>query len=260
MTGAQQVPSGWYDDGSGRQRWWDGEQWTDKFADQQETRHPSKAASALTALNAKREQWQDKRETQKTEKQKNAEADREAAIEAASTVAALNRPIYEFMSHIEGKNAKVQIWSDRIEWERKAVSSRKVAAGAMTLGLTLLASGIRGKDTDLVPMKSVTSVTSKKGAGFNTVVRVNTAGGAVEFRVAHKEAEAARKVINELILTRDQPVIQVVIPAPVAEASAPATSTPDITAQLIQLGQLRDAGILTDDEFNAKKAELLSRF
>ena len=26
------VPAGWYDDGSGRQRWWDGEQWTDHYA------------------------------------------------------------------------------------------------------------------------------------------------------------------------------------------------------------------------------------
>ena len=26
------VPAGWYDDGSGRQRWWDGEQWTDTYA------------------------------------------------------------------------------------------------------------------------------------------------------------------------------------------------------------------------------------
>lgn len=26
------TPAGWYDDGSGRQRWWDGERWTDLFA------------------------------------------------------------------------------------------------------------------------------------------------------------------------------------------------------------------------------------
>lgn len=26
------VPAGWYDDGSGRQRWWDGAQWTEHFA------------------------------------------------------------------------------------------------------------------------------------------------------------------------------------------------------------------------------------
>ncbi|MFK4762909.1 DUF2510 domain-containing protein [Microbacterium sp. ZW T5_45] len=26
------MPAGWYDDGSGRQRWWDGQKWTDQFA------------------------------------------------------------------------------------------------------------------------------------------------------------------------------------------------------------------------------------
>ncbi len=28
-----ETPAGWYDDGSGRQRWWDGQQWTDRYAD-----------------------------------------------------------------------------------------------------------------------------------------------------------------------------------------------------------------------------------
>jgi hypothetical protein len=26
------MPAGWYDDGSGRQRWWDGTEWTERFA------------------------------------------------------------------------------------------------------------------------------------------------------------------------------------------------------------------------------------
>ena len=30
-----QAKAGWYDDGSGRQRWWDGQLWTDKFQDPQ---------------------------------------------------------------------------------------------------------------------------------------------------------------------------------------------------------------------------------
>lgn len=38
--------AGWYDDGSGRQRWWDGTQWTEHFADQQV------AASATVASTA----------------------------------------------------------------------------------------------------------------------------------------------------------------------------------------------------------------
>jgi hypothetical protein len=44
-------------------------------------------------------------------------------------------------------------------------------------------------------------------------------------------------------------------PAPPASSSAPS----DPLAQLKQLGELRDAGIVTPEEFEAKKAELLSR-
>ena len=42
-------------------------------------------------------------------------------------------------------------------------------------------------------------------------------------------------------------------------AVAPAAQ-PDITEQLTKLASLRDAGILTDEEFAAKKAEILARF
>lgn len=31
------TPAGWYDDGSGRQRWWDGQQWTEQYAPDTET-------------------------------------------------------------------------------------------------------------------------------------------------------------------------------------------------------------------------------
>lgn len=36
----QQAAPGWYNDGSGRQRWWDGAQWTANFADQQHQVQP----------------------------------------------------------------------------------------------------------------------------------------------------------------------------------------------------------------------------
>ena len=39
----------------------------------------------------------------------------------------------------------------------------------------------------------------------------------------------------------------------------PAASAESITDQIKKLGELRDAGFLTNDEFNAKKAELLAR-
>lgn len=36
------TPAGWYDDGSGRQRWWDGQQWTEHYAPEQ---NPASAES-----------------------------------------------------------------------------------------------------------------------------------------------------------------------------------------------------------------------
>ena len=35
------VAAGWYDDGSGAQRWWDGQQWTDRFQEQAPVDSPS---------------------------------------------------------------------------------------------------------------------------------------------------------------------------------------------------------------------------
>ena len=46
-----------------------------------------------------------------------------------------------------------------------------------------------------------------------------------------------------------------------AQPAQPATASqaPDVMDQLKKLGELRDAGVLTDEEFEVKKAELLSR-
>src|SRR3954447_20570616 len=47
-------------------------------------------------------------------------------------------------------------------------------------------------------------------------------------------------------------------PPPPAPAPAPAAGGGDLIAQLQKLGELRDAGILTEKEFWAKKAKLLA--
>lgn len=47
-------------------------------------------------------------------------------------------------------------------------------------------------------------------------------------------------------------------PAPAPAAAEPAGGlTDELVDQLTKLGQLRDSGILTEDEFSAKKAKLL---
>ncbi|MDV8004316.1 SHOCT domain-containing protein [Rhodococcus sp. IEGM 1318] len=49
------------------------------------------------------------------------------------------------------------------------------------------------------------------------------------------------------------------VPASPPEAAPPMTTAPDAIEQLTKLGQLRDAGILTEDEFAQKKADILAR-
>jgi hypothetical protein len=46
-------------------------------------------------------------------------------------------------------------------------------------------------------------------------------------------------------------------PPPAAPAAPAATGENDMLAQLEKLGQLRDAGVLTDEEFAAQKARIL---
>jgi hypothetical protein len=164
------------------------------------------------------------------------------------------QPLYEFTSHISGKNAKVQIFPDRIEWNlARGVSGGKITAGLMTGGLSLLATGVKnGKaGSEMIPVKSISSVTTKRDGMLNTLVQVVTSGNTIDFRVSHGEAAHIRGVLNDLILRG---------PAPAFTHSAPAPAqAPDVAGQLAQLGQLRDAGVLTAAEFDAKKAELLAR-
>ena len=48
-------------------------------------------------------------------------------------------------------------------------------------------------------------------------------------------------------------------PPPPAAAATPVNDTNELLAQLKQLGELRDAGVLTDNEFQAQKARILAR-
>lgn len=163
-------------------------------------------------------------------------------------------PLYSFTSHIGGKNATVFIYADRVEWLRaRGVSGAKVTAGVLTAGLSVLATGVKnGKSgTEMIPVKSISSVTTERDGMMNSKVSVITAGNTVDFRVSHKEAKIVKDTLTQLMLSGG---------APAAPAAAPAAAPqPDVTAQLHQLASLRDAGVLTEEEFSAKKAELLSR-
>ena len=171
-------------------------------------------------------------------------------------------PFFTFTSHIEGKNAKVSVYRDRIEWKRpRGVSGGKVTAGILTVGVSLLATGVKdGKSgTEMIPVKSISSVTTSRDGLLNSKVSVITSGNTVDFRVSHSEAAKVKEVLTQLILgTHPTQQAGQSSPSPQAPSVPPATHG-DVMEQLTKLGELKAAGIITEAEFEGKKAELLRR-
>jgi hypothetical protein len=110
-----------------------------------------------------------------------------------------DKPIHTFTSHIAGKNAKVSIYPDRVEWSRAGMSAGKVTAGLLTGGLSMLATGVRNKDTEMIPVRAITSVSTKKEM-LNTTVNVTASGAVVGFRVSHGEAAKVKETLQRLML------------------------------------------------------------
>jgi len=84
---------------------------------------------------------------------------------------------------------------------------------------------------------------------------------------AIRPLEAKIAVIDQDVRNLDAGVLQVeqwiaqnpAEPAPKRAAAPRAAKEPDVVDQLERLGKLRDAGVITADEFEAKKRDLLDR-
>ena len=96
------------------------------------------------------------------------------------------------------------------------------------------------------------SVCGSSKEGFRTKVTVYASGNNIDFRFAHDEAHAFKAAIQELLLS---PAHSAVPPAPAPEAQPTATADP--VEQIERFGALRDKGLLSEEEFQAKKREIL---
>ncbi|WIB64609.1 DUF2510 domain-containing protein [Curtobacterium sp. MCBD17_040] len=257
---------GWYDDGQGQRRWWDGTKWTEKTSDSAVVSAPSGFAARVAggifskAKDAAGQAASEVRDNLTNAVSGAARARRD--LEASDVLQPeLAQPLYEVVSHIDGKNATVRLWPDRLEWERgRGVSGVKVALGIMTSGASFLATGIKGgKDAyEMLPLEHVSGVGNKKDGLLYHRVEVGTAGGTVSFRVKREDAAQFREAILQQLRARAAAPTIVELAAPVGAApSLPAQ--PDHMQQLQQLGALRDAGVLSEEEFAAKKTEILAR-
>ena len=98
-------------------------------------------------------------------------------------------------SHIGGKNATVAIYPDRIEWERKG----RVTATRLMTGAALVGKARKGGSTEMMPIRAITSVTTKKDGLTQWAVQVIAPGNTLDMRVSKDEAEQIKRTLLQLM-------------------------------------------------------------
>lgn len=221
------TPAAWHPDpaGSGRMRWWDGTQWTDHYQD---------AAPASPAA---------------------APRDPDTLWEAAG------KPL----TGIGG--GRYRLTSKYLFFERGTLSksSQQIPINEVH--------DVDAKQSMAQRARGIGTITLnvQRSTGPETVVIEDVPGHREGVDAINRAAHAERERLQSRANTQTfqhagapgggHPAVA---PAPVAAAApaqAPAggTSQDDVFAMLERLGKLRDAGVVTPDEFEAKKAELLGR-
>jgi len=89
---------------------------------------------------------------------------------------------------------------------------------------------------------------------MGSTIRMFASGNTVEVKYVN-DRRAMAELVSVVKSRMGRSAAQPAAVAPVA----PIAGQPDLLDAIRKLGELRDAGLLTDDEFQAKKAQLLAR-
>lgn len=170
--------------------------------------------------------------------------------------AAKNKMRVKFGAGREIKRLESYLW-DGETVQRMTTGTYGKGTGLVVLTdrrLLFVQDGVMSKTTEDFPMDKVSSVQWTSGMLTGDIV-IFASGNKSEIKTVNKDDG---KEIVDLIRHRLSAPPQSPPAAPQAAAPPPAAAA-DPIEQLKRLGELRDAGIVTDAEFEAKKAELLSR-
>lgn len=133
--------------------------------------------------------------------------------------------------------------------------------------VTISREGIRakamfGKGDKRIPLRSITAVQFKPaGALTQGFIQLTISGGSDKTAMRGGRTQQAFTDENSVVfLKKSQADFEAVRDAIDEAIAAPAgQAAPSLADQLQQLASLRDQGILTEEEFAAKKADLLER-
>ncbi len=155
------------------------------------------------------------------------------------------------MIEARGHNGHVAFDGDYVHIQRKGFLARATA----------------GKGDKRIPITSITAVQWKPAGAFvNGFLQFTIPGGTEGRSRPGASTVDASKDENSVIFTRKQQPAFEALRATVEDAvvaslqtAGPVAAAPSIPEQIQQLAGLRDQGLITPDEYEAKKAELLAR-
>lgn len=234
------VAAGWYDDGSGRQRWWDGSAWTEHFGDQQTPATTAKpklgAAAAAQAASF------GKKMTAKHDLSADEDAIWSAVGKPLTGIGAGRYKLTaEYLIFEVGTlSSKGQQIRTREIFD--VDSSQTMAQKARGVGnITLWARRATGDEK--VTLQDIPNFRE----GVNLINRISDE--------ARHSQQLRERTTHSTVNYAGQPHP---VAAPVA---APAPSPPgvgvDLNVELEKLATFKAQGILTDEEFSAAKRKLL---
>jgi PH (Pleckstrin Homology) domain-containing protein/putative oligomerization/nucleic acid binding protein len=142
-------------------------------------------------------------------------------------------------------------------WEGETVERMTTGAYGKGTGLVVLTArrlffiqdGVLSKTSEDFPLEKVSSVQWSSGMLMGSIT-IFASGNKAEIKNVQKDDG---KEIVDLIRHR------LTSPPPVQRAEAAPAEGPDVYDQLRKLGELRDAGVLTPEEFDEKKSRLLAQ-
>jgi hypothetical protein len=142
-------------------------------------------------------------------------------------------PLYEFQaSRFKGGRLftpnVIRVWPDRIEeYEHHA---------------------LRKKGTQAISFQQVSQVAVSRGLVWSDISVESTGGKSIRMvGIPKADADRVKKMIDDAVFAIKRGPAPAVAPAP----------APDIADQLRKFADLRDQGILTEEEFAARKTKLL---
>lgn len=211
------TPAGWYDDGSGRQRWWDGGQWTDNYLDEQQSVEETPVMTF------------------------------ESEISGDNSVVTVYSDRIEWVKKSGGVSAgKVAAGIFTAGLSLAATGVGKGSYGAK-----------KSTDLSILHLATVTGITSERDGRRAIVVVSTPSMALPLNLPRKEAEQVSRTLNNLVTAARNAPShapvsVQVAQAAPVQQ-----NASADPTEQLQRLAELHNQGILNDEEFAAAKAKAL---